>query len=146
MELGPDRADHPGTGEWVGLANQRGARPHYWRAGAAAGPGERRYVAAVIVGGLMLGNALLAGLLQALSREYVTALVGLAILRVVADGFHRVFSGPLRLAPLATFVVAPGSFTVVGIGPTVWTLVAGLAVVVELPDLWTFWHEVATPR
>src|SRR5215213_3810039 len=50
------------------------------------------------------------------------------------------FSGPLRLAPLVTFVVATSPFTVAGIGSAVWALIAGLvvAVVVELPDLWTF--------
>ena len=132
----------------AGISSEGGAA----LAGDEAGPKERRYVAAVIAGVLMLGIAFLAeplaGLLQGLPREYLTTLVGLAILRVVADGFQRMFGGPLRLAPLVTFVVATTSFTVAGIGSAVWALVAGLvvAVVVELPDLWTFWHESETPR
>jgi len=130
----------------AGLSNDGGAI----LAGPEAGAREHRYRGAVIAGGLMFGIALLAepisALLHALPREYVAALVGLAILRVAADGCRRMFGGPLKLAPLVTFVVATGSFTLAGIGAVVWALVIGMAVacLLELPDLRTAWHDAAT--
>jgi benzoate membrane transport protein len=130
----------------AGLSNDGGAI----LAGPEAGAREHRYRGAVVAGGLMFGIALLAepisALLHALPREYVAALVGLAILRVAADGCRRMFGGPLNLAPLVTFVVATGSFTLAGIGAVVWALVIGMAVacLLELPDLRIAWHDAAT--
>lgn len=54
--------------------------------------------------------------------------------------------GPLKLAPLVTFVVATGSFTLAGIGAVIWALVIGMAVacLLELPDLRVVWRDAAT--
>jgi benzoate membrane transport protein len=130
-----------------GLSNEGGAV----LAGPDAGPRERRYLAAALAGLLMLGIALLAeslaSVLQALPGAYLTALIGLALLRLVADGFRRMFGGPLKLAPLVTFVVATSSLTIAGVGAVVWALVIGLAVaiLVELPDLRRVWQETGAP-
>lgn len=120
-----------------GLSNEGGAV----LAGPEAGAGERRYLAAGLAGLMMLGIALLAvplaSLLPALPAEYMTTLIGLALLRVVADGFRRMFGGPLRLSPLLTFVVAASSFTLAGFGSVMWSLLVGLlaAVLLEPSDL-----------
>jgi len=101
---------------------------------------------------LMLGIALLAvplaSLLQALPAEYITTLIGLALLRVVADGFRRMFGGPLRLSPLVTFVVAAASFSVAGVGSVMWSLLVGLlaAVLLEPSDLRAALRETSGPN
>jgi benzoate membrane transport protein len=129
-----------------GLSNEGGAAV----AGPEAGPRAGRYVGAALAAILMLGIAVLAmplaALLHALPAAYMTALVGLGIARVVADGCRRMFAGRLRLAPLATFVVASMSFSLAGLSAVVWALVVGmaLAVLVELPELRATWHPPAT--
>jgi benzoate membrane transport protein len=97
----------------------------------ASGARERRYVAGVIYGVLMLAFGLLAPMATqlglALPVAFIGVLGGLALLRVLQASLVSAFGGTLTLGALATFLVTVSGITFLNIGAPFWGLVFGVA-------------------
>jgi benzoate membrane transport protein len=93
---------------------------------------SRRYVAAVAAGAfyLVLGlfAATVGALLEALPRELVLAVAGLALLGTIGNGLAGALRDEQQREPaLVTFLVTASGLTLFGVGSAFWGLVAGLA-------------------
>ncbi len=97
--------------------------------GDDAGPKASRYVGAVLLGLLFLSVALAAplvtSLVAALTRTYVVALAGLGILAAFQAALEKAFGSTLRFGAVIAFAVAATSFTLAGIPPACWAILAG---------------------
>lgn len=95
-----------------------------------AGPKEKRYMAAVISGCIILLFGLFAWkmvpLIQDLPKAFVSILVGFALLGVFANSMSVGFSKPtMKLSAAFTFVIAVSNIAIFNIGAPVWALVVG---------------------
>lgn len=101
-------------------------------AGPDAGEHTLRHRAAYVAGTASIVIALLAGLAAELAtivlRPLLLAVVGLALISVLASALEEVVSGPLVLGPLFAFGIALSDLTLLGLGPFFWALAVGLAV------------------
>lgn len=98
----------------------------------ASGERERHYTAAMFTGLLAVAFGLVApaftGLMLAAPKEYIMALGGLAMLRVLQAAFVVSFKDRFTLGALIAFLVTVADLGVLNIGAAFWGLVAGFAV------------------
>ena len=90
----------------------------------------RRYVAAVVCGGIYvligLFGAVVTGLLTAFPKELVVAIAGLALLGSIGGGLHAALADEHhREAALITFLVTLSGVVIGGVGSAFWGVVAG---------------------
>lgn len=117
--------------------------------GPANGPIDRRYRAAVALALLMLLLAAaarpMATILGALPREYLAALVGVAILPDVVLSLGTAFGGRLKLSAALTFAIAMSPVSALGLTATIWSIVVGFLVgaLLERDDLRAYWRDQA---
>lgn len=95
-----------------------------------AGPKEKRYVGAVVSGFIILFFGVfswkLVPWIQALPLEFVSILVGFALLGVFGNSLSVGFSKPtMKLSTAFTFVIAVSNITIFNISAPVWALVLG---------------------
>ena len=98
----------------------------------------RRYVAAVVCGGIYvligLFGAVVTGLLTAFPKELVVAIAGLALLGSIGGGLHAALADEHhREAALITFLVTLSGVVIGGVGSAFWGVVAGGLVWVVQP-------------
>jgi benzoate membrane transport protein len=95
----------------------------------ASGERSRQYVAGIFLGCLALVFGLLAPtftrLLLGAPRSLVTALAGLAMLRVLQTAFIASFSGRFSLGALVAFLVTVADVPLLNVGAAFWGLLAG---------------------
>ncbi|MGC4109241.1 MAG: benzoate/H(+) symporter BenE family transporter [Nocardioides sp.] len=94
---------------------------------------ERRWPAASAFGGTFVVLAVLStplvSYLSAAPTAVVASVAGVGLLGTLGTALAGAVADPAdRTAPVVTFVVAASGFTVAGIGPAFWALVAGLVV------------------
>lgn len=98
----------------------------------SAGERRRHYTAAIFTGLLATAFGLLApaftGLMLAAPKEFIMALGGLAMLRVLQAAFVASFRDRFTLGALVSFLVTVADLSVLNIGAAFWGLVAGFAV------------------
>ena len=99
---------------------------------AASGKPRRHYTAAMVVGALSMVFGALAPtftrLLLSAPKSLVTALSGLAMLRVLQAAFVAAFKERFALGALTAFLVTTADIAVMNVGAAFWGLVAGAAV------------------
>lgn len=97
----------------------------------SGGERKRHYTAAMVVGVLALGFGLLAPtfttLLLIAPKSLITALAGLAMLRVLQTAFVTAFRTNFSLGALIAFLVTVADVPLLNIGAAFWGLVAGFA-------------------
>ncbi len=97
----------------------------------SGGERKRHYSAAMVVGVLALGFGLLAPtfttLLLIAPKSLITALAGLAMLRVLQTAFVTAFRTNFSLGALIAFLVTVADVPLLNIGAAFWGLVAGFA-------------------
>jgi benzoate membrane transport protein len=91
---------------------------------------SRRYIAAVVCGGIYvligLFGAVVTGLLTAFPKELVVAIAGLALLGSIGSGLHSALADERhREAALITFLVTLSGVVIGGVGSAFWGVVAG---------------------
>ena len=95
----------------------------------SAGPARGHYTGAMTTGLLAIGFGLFAptftGLLLAAPREYIMALGGLAMLRVLQNAFAAAFRDRFTLGALVSFLVTVADLPLFNIGAAFWGLIAG---------------------
>ncbi len=98
----------------------------------SSGERERHYTAAIFTGLLAVAFGLVSpaftGLMLAAPKEYIMALGGLAMLRVLQAAFVAAFKERFALGALVCFLVTVADLAVLNIGAAFWGLIAGLAV------------------
>jgi benzoate membrane transport protein len=98
----------------------------------SGGERKRHYTAAMFVGLLALGFGLLAPtftrLLLVAPKSLITALAGLAMLRVLQTAFVTAFKTRFSLGALVAFLVTVADVPLLNIGAAFWGLVAGFAI------------------
>jgi len=95
-----------------------------------AGPKEKRYMGAVVSGIIILLFGVFAWKLvpwiQAFPSEFVSILVGFALLGVFGNSLSVGFSKPtMKLSAAFTFVIAVSNITIFNISAPVWALIMG---------------------
>ena len=97
----------------------------------SSGERDRHYTAALFVGLLAIVFGLLApaftSLMLAAPKEYIMALGGLAMLRVLQAAFIASFRERFTLGALVSFLVTVADLAVLNIGAAFWGLIAGFA-------------------
>lgn len=95
-----------------------------------AGAKRVRYLAAYVAGGagVLIGvfAAFAADLTEFIPIVLLTALVGLAVIAILAQALQEITKGPLVLGPLISFVVSISELQLLGFGRFFWALVFGL--------------------
>lgn len=99
-------------------------------AGEEAGPKEKRYMGAVVSGGIILAFGLfswkLVPWIQALPGAFIAILVGLALLGVFVNSLQISFSQPaMKLSATFAFIIALANIAILNISAPVWSLLAG---------------------
>ncbi len=98
----------------------------------SSGERGRHYTAAIFTGLLAVAFGLVSpaftGLMLAAPKEYIMALGGLAMLRVLQAAFIASFKGHFTLGALVSFLVTVADLAILNIGAAFWGLIAGLAV------------------
>lgn len=97
---------------------------------AEAGPKEKRYMAAVVSGIILLLFGLFAWklvpLIQSLPQPFVSILVGFSLLGVFGNSLHIGFSSPtIKMSVAFTFIIAISNITIFNISAPVWSLLVG---------------------
>ena len=95
-----------------------------------AGPKEKRYMGAVVLGIILILFGLFAWKLvpfiQTLPQTFVSILVGFALLGVFANSLQLSFSNPIMKTSVAfTFIIAVSNLTIFSISAPVWSLLMG---------------------
>ncbi|OIJ08208.1 benzoate transporter [Anaerobacillus arseniciselenatis] len=98
--------------------------------GEEAGPKEKRYMAAVISGAILLLFGLfswkLVPVIQAFPREFIALVVGLALLGVFSNSLHTSFANPtIKIGATFSFVIALSNISILNISAPVWSLLIG---------------------
>ena len=98
----------------------------------SSGQRERQYTAVLAYSMMMIVFGLMAptftGLMLAAPKEFIMALGGVAMLRVLQSAFVVSFSSRFTLGALVTFLVTVADKSLLNIGAAFWGLVAGFAV------------------
>lgn len=101
-------------------------------AGPDAGDHDVRHWAAYIAAAFSVLVALSSGfaleLLEFIPGALLDAIVGLAVLGILARALGEVTKGPLRLGPIVAFAVAVSDLELLGLGRFFWAIVFGVAV------------------
>lgn len=101
-------------------------------AGPEAGDREIRYWAGYIAAaaGIIIGLAsgFAAELIEFIPAALLDAVVGLAVLGILAQSLKEITKGPFLLGPLVAFVVSVSGIELLGLGRFFWALVFGLGV------------------
>jgi benzoate membrane transport protein len=99
---------------------------------SSTGERSRQYTAGIGVGILAVGFGLLSPtvtrLMLATPRAFISALAGLAMLRVLQAAFSVAFAERYTLGALLAFIVTVSDVTILNIGAPFWGLVFGFAV------------------
>ena len=109
----------------------------------SSGARERQYTAAMFTGMLAIAFGLMAPtfavLMLATPKEYIMALGGLAMLRVLQAAFVMSFKDRFSLGALVTFIVTVADLPIFNIGAAFWGLLAGIfiSLFLEKPDFTT---------
>ncbi|MFZ7102732.1 MAG: benzoate/H(+) symporter BenE family transporter [Peptococcaceae bacterium] len=95
-----------------------------------AGPRDKRYMAAVISGAILLLFGLFAWKLvpfiQALPPQFIALFLGFALLGVFSNSLHTSFSQPgLKMSVAFAFIIAISNITIYNISSPVWSLLIG---------------------
>jgi benzoate membrane transport protein len=95
-----------------------------------AGPKEKRYMGAVISGIIILFFGLFSWkfvpLIQALPKDFISILVGFALLGVFGNSLSLGFSQPgMKMSTAFSFIIALSSISVFNISAPVWSLLIG---------------------
>ena len=95
-----------------------------------AGPKEKRYMAAVVSGSMLLLFGLfswkLVPFIQALPKTFVSILVGFVLLGVFGNSLSIGFSKPtMKMSAAFTFFIAISNLTIFNISAPVWSVVIG---------------------
>jgi benzoate membrane transport protein len=97
-----------------------------------SGETRRQYVGGILVGvfalAFGLASPVVTRLLLATPGEFVAALAGLAMLRVLQTAFTTSFRDRFTMGALVTFLVTVSDLTLANIGAPFWGLVFGFAV------------------
>lgn len=96
----------------------------------AAGPKEKRYMAAVVSGIILLMFGLFASwlipVIQILPKDFISILVGFSLLGVFGNSLSSGFSNPgLKLSTAFAFVIALSNISFLNISAPVWSLLIG---------------------
>ncbi|HEY7271061.1 MAG TPA: benzoate/H(+) symporter BenE family transporter [Dehalococcoidia bacterium] len=119
--------------------------------GRDAGALDKRYWASFVAFVPALGVALATGLVVAvigsLPAAFVATMAGLAILSPFQDAMTRAFSGDLVFGCVIAFVVTLSTFTLAGIPPAFWALIAGIgaSALLERHQLMSHWKRGLAP-
>lgn len=110
-------------------------------AGPDAGARDTRRWAAYIAAGIGLVVALAAGfaaeMIDFIPASLLEAIVGLAVLGILAHSLKEVTHGPLLLGPLVAFGTSVSDVQLLGLGRFFWAIIFGLAVSLLLErDAW----------
>ena len=110
-------------------------------AGPDAGDRDMRRVAANIAAGISILVASAAGfatdLIEFIPGALLDAIVGLAVLGVLAQSLREVTRGPLLLGPVVAFGTSVSNIVLLGLGRFFWAIVFGLGVSLLLErDAW----------
>lgn len=102
-------------------------------AGEEAGPKEKRYMAAVVSGTIILVFGLFAWKLvpwiQALPGPFIAILGGFALLGVFVNSLQICFSRPsMKLGATFAFMIALANITILHVSAPVWSLLAGTVI------------------
>lgn len=111
----------------------------------SAGPKEGRYAASITDGtiwilfGLAAGTAMTAA--DALPKDLMSVLGGLAMFGVFVSTFPLAFGGRFRAGAMTAFLVAMSNITILKIGAAFWALVIGVlvSVLVDREDFLRVW-------
>ena len=106
-----------------------------------AGPRASRHRAAYVAAVVGLAVALAAGfateLMDFMPAALLNAIVGLAVLGILAQALGEITKGPLLLGPLVAFGVSVSNIEMLGLGRFFWALTLGIAVSLLLErDAW----------
>jgi benzoate membrane transport protein len=116
-------------------------------AGPEAGAHESRYRASYVAGVIGLLVAMTAGfatdLIEFIPTVLLDAIVGLAVLGVLAQSLKEITRGPLLLGPLVAFGVSVSNMELLGLGRFFWALTLGIAVSLILER--SAWHSFVEP-
>jgi benzoate membrane transport protein len=116
-------------------------------AGPDAGDHDIRHWAGYLAATVGLLIALMSGfaaeLIEFIPAPFLEAVVGLAVLGILAQSLREVTKGPLLLGPLVAFVVAVSEIRLLGLHPFFWALVFGLTTSLLLE--WEGWKEIHRP-
>jgi benzoate membrane transport protein len=97
-----------------------------------SGENRRHYIGGILVGvfalAFGLASPVVTRLLLATPGEFIAALAGLAMLRVLQTAFTVSFKDRFTLGALVTFLVTVSELTLLNIGAPFWGLVFGFAV------------------
>jgi len=98
--------------------------------GEEAGPREKRYMASVVSGAMLLVFGVFAWkvvpFVQALPRAFVALLAGFSLIGVMASSLNLAFSRPgLRLGTTFAFAIAASDFSLFYINAPIWALLGG---------------------
>jgi len=116
-------------------------------AGPDAGDHDVRHWAGYLAASLGLLIALMSGfaadLIDFIPRPLLAAIVGLAVLGILAQSLREITRGPLLMGPLVALVVSVSDLELLGLGQFFWALVFGLATSLLLE--WEGWKETHRP-
>jgi benzoate membrane transport protein len=105
-------------------------------AGDEAGPRESRYVATLVasIGALLIAfcAASATSFVEAVPRDYVVAIGGLALLAIVFDALKKTITSKIPTAGFFAFLIASSDLTLLGLGGAFWAIIGGIAVAVIL--------------
>ncbi len=79
-----------------------------------------------------LSAGAMATLPSVIPMSQLFALAGIALLGVLTQALGEITRVPLQVRPLFAFVVASSQLTLLGLGPLLWALVAGIGVTLLL--------------
>jgi benzoate membrane transport protein len=113
-------------------------------AGPDAGDHDVRHWAGYLAASIGVLIALMSGfaveLLEFIPGPLLVAVVGLAVLGILAQSLREITRGPLLIGPLVAFVVSMSDIELLGLGRFFWALVLGLATSLLLER--TQWVEI----
>lgn len=98
--------------------------------GEDAGPRDKRYMAAIITGIILILFGIfswkLVPLIQLLPREFISLVLGFALLGVFANSLHTGFSQQsIKVSAAFAFIIAMANITIYNISSPVWSLLIG---------------------
>jgi benzoate membrane transport protein len=120
-------------------------------AGPDAGDHEVRHWAGYLAASVSVLIALMSGfaaeLIEFIPAALLAAVVGLAVLGILAQSLQEITKGPLLLGPLVALAVSVSDIQLLGLGRFFWALIFGLATSLLLErSQWREIHAGATTR
>lgn len=115
-----------------------------------AGDHDVRHWAGYLAASIGVLIALMAGfaaeLIEFIPGSLLTAIVGLAVLGILAQALQEITKGPLLLGPLVAFAVSVSDIQLLGLGRFFWALTLGIATSLLLErQQWKTMHALDEP-